>query len=280
MLSWVLKKIFTPNFFSLKIFLQWAVGEARHDTLLPSILVFQPKVHGQADKMSPAIGGQGKEDNLSESNWLNWCDSEATHGHTNMTWASRKHVSTGVKTFLQKPVTLVKRAEIFHVSDEFLIPRLMKSSNLKRTFCHKLQPAVGGGGDQVQITTLSSGAGTSSKKGLPYSRTFSRSFWREGLKNQSLLLVEWPLGPLKSQPSPSHPHMTPPRIEYRTFKLIPNHESAPVTALEIAFLSERDTCYGRHKQRGTQGGSRILVRKGPAEFWPQGWSPEPKICSK
>ncbi len=39
MLSWVLKKIFTPNFFSPKIFLQWAVGEARCDTMLPSILV-------------------------------------------------------------------------------------------------------------------------------------------------------------------------------------------------------------------------------------------------
>ena len=31
---------FTPNFFTLKIFLQWAVGEARRDTMLPSILVF------------------------------------------------------------------------------------------------------------------------------------------------------------------------------------------------------------------------------------------------
>ena len=31
-------KKFTPNFFSPKIFLQWAVGEASRDTMLPSIL--------------------------------------------------------------------------------------------------------------------------------------------------------------------------------------------------------------------------------------------------
>ncbi len=39
--SWVLKKIH-PNFFS-PIFLQWAVGEARSNTMLPSTLVFLPK---------------------------------------------------------------------------------------------------------------------------------------------------------------------------------------------------------------------------------------------
>ncbi len=33
------QKKFTPIFFSPKFFLQWAVGEARHDTMLPSILV-------------------------------------------------------------------------------------------------------------------------------------------------------------------------------------------------------------------------------------------------
>ncbi len=37
--SWVLKFFFTPIFFSPKFFLQWAVDEARRDTMLPSILV-------------------------------------------------------------------------------------------------------------------------------------------------------------------------------------------------------------------------------------------------
>ena len=41
MSSWVLKKIH-PQFISPKIFLQWAVGEARCDTMLPSILVPLP----------------------------------------------------------------------------------------------------------------------------------------------------------------------------------------------------------------------------------------------
>ena len=52
MLSWVLKKKIHPIFFFTCIFFHWATGEARHHTMLPSILVL-----GFVQSMAEQRGG-------------------------------------------------------------------------------------------------------------------------------------------------------------------------------------------------------------------------------